>query len=412
MRLTPQQARQIILLKQGFHKWPGSEKKYVLAAIKGLGCIQIDTINVIERSHYLVLWSRLGTYEKALLDQLLYPDRRVFEFWAHAASIIPIEHYPHFIHAIKRYRNGLKAGAEKQLGGKAELLDEVLDAIRRRGPMSSRDFEQAEPKRGRRQGWWDWKPSKIALEMLFSAGLLMVAFRRNFQRYYDLTENVLPEGVGTSEPTVEQSLRFFLHKSLDAWGIAKSDYWRSFYYRWWGWSLGGTPLGDEGAREALGQLIREDIIRTVEIKGIVGPHYILSKDYEIAEGVAEGSIQAYDGVTFLSPFDNLTWDKERNRDLFDFAPKLELYLPKDRRKFGYYVMNILHKDRFVGRFDPKMHRESKVLEIRSLHLEKGFRPDAEFKEKLSRAFKEFMAFNGAREIRLGEMFPRKMRLDI
>jgi uncharacterized protein YcaQ len=406
MKISLETARKLALWKQGFRRWPDPEKRHLLELIRRLGCVQIDTINVVERSHYLALWSRLGPYKKEYLDQLLYPDREVFEFWAHAASIIPMEHYRYFIHPMKQHRKRLKASAEKHLKDKAYLLDDVLDEIREKGPMSSSDFK--DERKSKRRGWWDWKPAKIALEMLFNSGVLMVAYRKNFRRYYDLAENILPSGIDTTEPTEEERRLFFVQKAIDAMGVAKPLDVSSYYYQW------GTMGQLKGAtlEKTFEQLLSDDVLGRVIVEGVSEPHYMLTTDYEVARKVAEDETASFDGVTFLSPFDNLTWSKDRDKALFNFVPKLEAYIPSKKRKFGYYNMSILYGDRLIGRLDPKAHRDRKLLEVKLLHFEEDFEPDSVFEGKLADAFRSFAKFNGAEEILFRKIVPGNVRLTI
>lgn len=380
----------------------------ILETIAKLGCIQIDTINVVERSHYTVLWSRIGNYEKEGLDRLLYPDRKVFEFWAHAASIIPMDHYRFFIRPMKESRRGLEARAAKRLPGKAHILGDVLGEIRKNGPMCSSDFEQGgKTTRRKRSGWWSWKPEKVALEMLFNAGVLMVTYRENFQRYYDLTENVLPSDVDLKEPTAEERRRFFVERAFGAAGIAGHGDISSYYYDW----CTRTSLRGGGTGEVIGQMLNDGILEKVTIRGLRGQYYVLSGDLDVVGKIAKGDIH-FDGVTFLSPFDNLTWFRNRTRELFNFTPRLEAYFPGKNREFGYYNMNILYGDRLVGRLDPKVHRDLNMLEIKSLHFEKGFKPTMDFREKFTDAILSFMRFNGARDLRYGKMVPRDIKTSL
>jgi len=404
MEIPVKVAKRFAVLKQCFNSTQTPEM--ILETIRKLGCIQIDTINVVERSHYTVLWSRIGNYDKEGLDRLLYPDRKVFEFWAHAASIIPIEHYRFFIHPMKEGRKGLEARAAKRLPGKAHMLEKVLGEIRKRGPMCSSDFEQEVKATGRkRSGWWSWKPEKVALEMLFNAGVLMVSHRENFQRYYDLTENVLPSGIDLTEPTAEERRRFFVEKAFGAAGIAGPNDIPSYYYDW----CTRTQLRRGG--ETIEQMLNEGILEKVTVRGLRGQYYVLSGDLGFVENITKGDFR-FDGVTFLSPFDNFTWLKDRTRTLFSFSPRLEAYLPGRNREFGYYNMNILYGDRLVGRLDPKVHRDRKILEVKSLHFEKGFKPLKDFRNKFTDAILSFMRFNGANDVRYGKKVPRNMRVPL
>ncbi len=397
-------ARKLSLWKQGFRQFSVPEKQHVLDIIRNLGCIQIDTINVVERSHYMAVWSRLGPYDKKWLDELLYPDRKVFEYWAHAASLIPIEHYRYFTHTMKKHRQDLKARAEKGLKEKAWLLDKILDEIRRNGPMSTSDFELDEKQAERRTGWWSWSATKMALELLFNAGVLMVSRRRNFQRCYDLAENCLPSGIDITEPAEEERQRFCIMKTFHSLGVAKPSDISNHYHQWSTF----TPLKGQTFEKVLKSLVSEDTVREVTIKGFQGPYYMLTEDFETAKKIADDQLDCFKEVTFLSPFDNLTWSKTRTREFFNFSPKLEAYVPQNKRKFGYYNMNVLYKDKLVGRIDPKMHRARRLLEIKSLHLEKGFKFDAEFKEKLAEAFRRFMNFHDAEKITFGKTAPKTL----
>lgn len=407
MELTVDTVRKLMLLKQWFRQFSVPQKRHVLDVVRELGCVQIDTINVVERSHYMTVWSRLGPYDKRWLDELLYLDRKVFEYWAHAASIIPIEHYRFFAHTMKAHKQGLKANAKRRLGEKAWLIDKILEEIRHNGPMSTSDFELEEKQAEKRSGWWSWSFTKMALEMLFNAGVLMVSQRRNFQRCYDLAENCLPSDADTAEPTEEERQEFYIMNTFRTLGATKPSDVSSFYYHW-GTS---TPLNGQSFERVMKSLMDEDAVREVTVKDHEGPYFILTEDSEIAQKIADDRLDCFDDVTFLSPFDNLTWNKARTRELFSFSPKLEAYVPPSKRKYGYYCMNVLYKDRLVGRIDPKMHRDRKLLEIKSIHLEKGFKPDVEFREKLAEAFRRFKEFHGAEKVTFGKAVPKNLGLN-
>jgi uncharacterized protein YcaQ len=362
---------------------------------------------VVERSHYMTLWSRLGTYEKRWVDELLYPDRKVFEYWAHAASLIPIEHYRYFIYTMKEIRKGLKARAEKRLKEKAWLLDRVLEEIRHNGPMSASDFKLDEKPTEKRKGWWNWSTTKIALEMLYNSGILMVSYRRNFQRYYDLTENVLSSDADLTEPTEDERIKFFIMKTFKALGVAKPSDVSSHYYDWSTY----TPLKGNAFDKNFNDFVNEDVVKEVTIKGIQEPYFIFTEDFELVQKIADDDLDCFNEVTFLSPFDNLTWSKTRTRTFFNFVPKLEAYFPQNQRKYGYYNMNVLYKDQLVGRIDPKMYRTGGLLEINSLHLEKKFKSDTEFKEKLADAFRRFMSFHNAEKIAFKKIVPRTLGIE-
>jgi uncharacterized protein YcaQ len=399
LRITKEDARRFVVSKQCF-RFPQSDvsKEQVFRVLKTLGCVQIDTISVVERSHYLAFWSRLGNYRKEFLDQLLYPDRKVFEYWAHAASIIPIEYYRYFLHAMKERQKEMHAKAKRWLKEKASLLDTVLREIKREGPACSKDFKnENKQKKKEASGWWNRKPAKIALEMLYDAGVLMVSRREKFQKYYDLTENVLPSRVDTSEPTEKERQRFFLEKTLEAWGTAEP---KDIGYYFYTWST-KTNVGVKALSGLIRDLEKENVIMKVHIEGYKSPCLMLSRESQNLERIV-GTKEQTNAMSFVSPFDNLTWGKPRMRKLFDFHTALETYIPKATRKFGYYTLNVLYNDQLVGRLDPKMHRDKATLEIKTLELKEGFKPTKEFKEQFALALRNFMKFNNAETVKIPE----------
>ncbi len=390
MKITRANARAFALTKQCFgHLRTCADRNIILKVLVQLGCVQIDSINVIERSHYLAFWSRLGNYRKEWLDYLLSRDRMVFEYWAHAASMIPIQYYRYFIPAMKARRKALKERAQKWLKNDAGLIDVVLERIKRDGPLSSKDFK-SEHKEKSQSGWWNWKPAKYALELLYDAGILMVSRRENFQRYYDLTENVLPSNVNTDEPTTEEQQRFFLTKTLDAWGLAQLKEISQYFYTW----STKTALGIKALSNTAEKMKNEDIITTVEVEDAPNPYLMLTKDARNLTEITDENDQP-SGVTLISPFDNLIWSRSRTKSLFGFQPTLEIYVPKEDRKFGYYTLNILFDSQIVGRLDPKIHRDKAELEVKALELRSDFKATQKFTDELILTLEDFMAFHCA-----------------
>jgi len=268
------------------------------------------------------------------------------------------------------------------------LLDLVLQRIRREGPLSSRDFEESKP----RGGWWSWKPSKMALEALFRAGRLMVSHRENFQRFYDLTERVLPSWVDASEPTSEERLRFFAARTMRCLGATRPGDIREYYYD------RCVKLG-RSAKELsaiLDNLVTEGEAVKLEVEGSRQPYYCLPED---ASRLGELSRDwGFEEVRFHTAFDSLLWQRDRIEDLFGFEPLLEVYLKPPQRRFGYFNLPILYRDRFVGRFDPKLDRKERSLVIKGLWFEDGFEPDDVYEEKFVRTLEDFAHFNGAEKI--------------
>lgn len=399
MKITREDAKRFVVAKQCFQLPKGRvSKEQVFCIVKALGCVQIDTINVIERSQYLVFWSRLGNYKKELLDELLYPDRKVFEYWAHAASIIPMEYYRYFIHAVKQRQKQTQRNVKRYLKGKATLLSTVLKEIKRNGPVCSKDFKaESAKKRKEPSGWWNWKPAKIALEILYDSGILMVSRREKFQKYYDLAENVLPSGVDLTEPSEQERQRFFLEKTLDAWGMAEP---KDLGYYFYAWST-KTNVGVKALSSLIRRLEKEDVMMPVHVESYSKPCLMLSRDYEKLRKIMD-SEERTTSVSFLSPFDNLTWGKPRMHRLFDFHEALETYVPKASRKFGYYALNILYNSELVGRLDPKMHREKATLEIKAIEFKPDFKLHEDFEQQFNLTQKDFMKFHNAQTLTIPE----------
>jgi len=282
------------------------------------------------------------------------------------------------------------------------MLETVLREIKRNGPVCSKDFKNENPhKKKEPSGWWNWKPAKIALEILYDSGILMVSRREKFQKYYDLAENVLPPNIDTSEPTERERQRFFLEKTLEAWGIAEP---KDIGYYFYPWST-KTNVGVKALTNLITELEKGDVITTVQIEGYSKPCLMLSRFSEDLTKVSEVKDDA--GImSFLSPFDNLTWGKPRMLKLFDFHTTLETYVPKATRKFGYYTINVLYNNRLVGRFDPKMHRDKAALEIKALELKEDFKPTRDFKQQLTSTFEDFMKFHNAQSMKIGDDCPK------
>ncbi len=351
--ISPARARTLFLTKQLLTKTePPSGKTGTFRVIDTLGYVQIDTINVIERSHHIVLFNRCPDYRHSFLDELLAQDRKIFEYWAHMASYVPMKDYRYYIRKMKRPpQEG--SWLHDWLKSHRQIMKKVHRRIKKEGALSARDFADV---RDRKRGpWWDWKPAKMALEVLFWRGELMIKERRNFQRVYDLTERILPPGVDTTLPHGDEEKRFFLKRALHALGIATQQDMQN-YIR---------------IREDLGPMIEEmrssGEISAVSIRGVSKPYYVLAGDLEFLQG---RRTRCAKNVYFLSPFDNAVIMRERTSALFDFDYALECYKPKKQRMFGYFCLPVLWKNDLVGRIDLKADRKKGTLIIRNLHIEK------------------------------------------
>lgn len=380
LRLSTNAARTLFLAAQGLDRRPRrrAAKVDVLAAIRRMGALQIDTISVVARSPYLVLWTRLGDYEPRWLDALL-AEGRIFEYWAHEACFLPVEAYPLFRTRMldrswMRWRYS-HAVMEKH----AAEAERLLRHIREQGPVRSADFER--PDRGG-GGWWGWKTEKRILESLFTAGELMIARREGFQRVYDLRERVLPGWDDADLPSAGEAQRALALQAVRALGVAKAK-WVADYFRM---AKKETPrlvreLADEGALE------------TVEVEGWKEPGYLHPEHRTLAESAAAGRVKPV-LTTLLSPFDPVVWDRARASELFGFDYRLECYTPAPRRVYGYFTLPILRRGALIGRLDPKAHRRDGVFEVKALYLEPGVRATQALVADVARAIRECAAWHG------------------
>ena len=356
--LSQQAARHLLLAATGLDRRPRrkARKADVLAAIRRMGVLQIDTISVVARSPYLVLFSRLGAYEPRWLGELL-AEGKLFEYWAHEASFIPVEDYPLFRsrmldHSWAKWRYS-HAVMEKH----AADVQRVLATIRETGPVRSADFESPNPS----GGWWGWKPEKRILESLLTAGELMVARREGFQRIYDLRERVLPGWSDDRLPSADETARALALRAVRALGIARAA-WVPDYYR--------RPVAE--LKAVLPRLAEDGELLRVHVDGWKDEGYVHPDNAELARQAAEGRIKPT-LTTLLSPFDPLVWDRDRASELFGFDYRIECYTPAPKRKYGYFVLPILRRGALVGRLDAKAHRKERVFEVRALYAEPGVR---------------------------------------
>lgn len=365
MSLSNRAARALLLAAQGLQIPPAkpARKEDCLSAIRRMELLQIDTISVVARSPYLVLWSRLGDYEPRWLDELL-AEGALFEYWSHAACFLPIEDFCLYRRRMLDYANDnsyMPSGLGGQDKGRQEVLERVLQHIREQGAARSVDFECV---RDRARTWWDWKPEKIALEHLFNAGALMIARREGFQRIYDLCERVMPDWDDAHALPREEARRQLLLKAVRALGIARAS--------WLAGSTGyfGNNLSSRDVKTLLREAIHEGDVLAVTIEGSDEPAYVHRDNVRQMEYAAEGALNST-VTTLLSPFDPVVSNRARALDLFGFDYRIETYTPEAKRRYGYFSLPILHRGHLVGRLDAKAHRREGLFEVKSLHLEEG-----------------------------------------
>jgi hypothetical protein len=345
-------ARALTLRAQGLQHptFRTAMKTDVLAVIDRNGIWQIDTINIVARSPYFALWSRLGAYPPAWLDELL-AEGRLFEYWAHAACFIPITQYPyHRRMMIERLRHHRY---EAWYNDHKTDADTILQHVQNNGAVRSADFERKDGKKGT---WWDWKIEKDALEHWLAIGEMMVARRDKFQRVYDLRERVLPGWSDDQVPSLDESIRYFTLKSVQALGITQSA-WVPDFYR----------LPKVATARAIQRLLSEGQITEINVEGWAEPALVSAEARELL--IEHPMELAPTFTTLLSPFDSLIWDRKRAREMFNYDFSIECYLPAGKRKYGYYLLSVLHRGSLVARLDAKAHRQEGIFEVKSFYWE-------------------------------------------
>ncbi|MFW6174901.1 MAG: winged helix-turn-helix domain-containing protein [Chloroflexota bacterium] len=324
------------------------DARHMRRVMDRVGVVQIDSVNVLARSHYLPFFARLGPYPTQLLDDLAYRRREFFEYWGHEASFLPTKHRPLFRFRMDGQQPGewLRELMNEQPG----YVDSVLEEVRTTGPLIHSDLEDA----GERLGpWWGWGKGKMALEWLFSTGRLSVRCRRNWARVYDLSERVLPaDALDAEAPPCEEAHRQLLLLAARHLGVGTAAD-LADYYR----------IRVPDARPRIRELVDAGRLLSARVEGWREPAYVHPEAKLPRRGVHARAI--------LSPFDSLIWERARTERLFNFRYRLEIYTPAPRRVYGYYVLPFLMGEELTARVDLKADRAANVLRVRSAHLEDG-----------------------------------------
>lgn len=365
LELKPAAVRAALINAQGLQQQPNrppATKEDVLKTIQQMQILQIDTINVVARSPYLVLWSRLEDYEPGWLEELL-AEHRIFEYWSHEASFLPIEDFGLYRRKMIDNPDDWLHWSKNWINSNASMVETILNHVRVNGAVRSSDFKRTDGQKGT---WWNWKEEKIALERLFNVGELMISGRHNFQRIYDLRERVLPDWDDATAPDYEEVKRQLVLKSVLALGVTKAA-WVADYFR----------LPQKRTLANLSELVEAGQILTAKVEGWSEPVYYHPANQALVEAAANDQLPA-SKTTLLSPFDPIVWDRKRAQDLFAFDYRIECYTPAPKRKYGYFTLPILYNNALVGRLDPKAHRKEGMFEVKALYLE----PDVEITDHL------------------------------
>ncbi|VAW33806.1 Putative cytoplasmic protein clustered with trehalase [hydrothermal vent metagenome] len=396
LTLTRQDVRRLAIARQHL---ADATPAPMLDVIRDLGCLQLDPIRAVERTHLLVLWSRLGQFDVAELDKLRWQDKTLFEYWAHAASMVLTEEYPLFSWGMNQRQADPRRTAKYQkwfdeTSGVTDLRDHILYRLQQEGPLFSRDFGTQEGMR------WEsrWSSGRFVghlLDYLWTNGEIMVAERKGNQKRWGLAASFFPEWTPQEQWSAEEVCRFAAQKAIRALGAATAKQIKYHYTR------GMYPE----LTAVLTQLVKEEILIPVTVSDGSEPlstdYYLHADDLPLLRQLQSGDWQPR--TTLLSPFDNLICDRDRTEQLFDFYFRIEIYVPKAKRQYGYYVLPILHGDRLIGRLDPKMDRKTNTLHIYNVYAQPNSPKNKKAVQAIGKAVASLASFLGAKQIQWGNV---------
>jgi uncharacterized protein YcaQ len=395
-RLSAREARRVALAAQGFARPPASgaiDGRSLRARVLGhTGLLQIDSVNVLTRAHYLPAFSRLGAYDTAALDRLSQRSpRRLFEYWGHEASLIPVALQPQLRWRMTRVQQEGWGSMKRVADRRPDLVRSLLEDLRDRGPLTARDLAHHDDPRDPKGPWWDWSDVKAALELLFFTGAITSAGRVRFERLYDVPERVLPAAVlATPTPSVEEAQRELVRVAAAAMGIATEPDLRDYF----------RLTASEG-KLRVAELVEGGELLPVAVEGWDAPAY-LHPGARVPRRVEARSI--------VGPFDSLIWHRPRVERVFGFRYRLEIYVPREKRVHGYYVLPFLLGDRLVARVDLKSDRAAGALLVQAAHAEP--RAPAATAEALARELRSMAAWLGLERVEVkgrGDLAPTLRR---
>ncbi|MFX1563882.1 MAG: winged helix-turn-helix domain-containing protein [Promethearchaeota archaeon] len=399
--LTSEGLRTAFLWRQGLREEPPWQSVY--DATRQIAAVQIDTIAVVARSHHLTLRHRVNKYRAEQLWSALR-SRQLFEYYAHGACLIPIEDYPYYRLSMDRFPTESSGWQLRLLKKYERVMETVYQRIKDEGPLASRDFQQPQHKGN---GWWDWKPAKIALDLLWQTGRLAVVERVNFQRHYDITERVIPSKYLKQTIDTDQVWRFFLQRVLEALVVATLD--DVVGYFWFHtFCLDRKRTRKQTIVEKIQALIQEDKVIEMKSENKGGKYFLLPQSLSQIEKAAKNHVSK-DKAFFLTPFDNVLWDRKRVQRFFGVDVKIEAYVPPPKRKFGYYAMPILWNNKIVGRLDPKADRKTKTLILQNLEITIPKKEREQALDAIQTEIHQFMQFHACDKLKIKQAKPALLK---
>ncbi|MBY8998949.1 MAG: YcaQ family DNA glycosylase [Candidatus Thorarchaeota archaeon] len=388
-------ARRFILEVQGLRTVKPS--KSVMSVAKRIHNIQIDTMSVVSRSHNLIVYNRFPRYKEGDVWRYL-KEGKLFEYWSHALCLIPIETYPFYARKMENVRNTTK-GYYQRFGVKMkDTVKKVYEYIKKNGETSSSDFK------GKSLGWGGSLESR-SMQYLHYAGRIMIAYRKNFLKFYDLTERVLPSNIDSKPMEDTELSRFAIELTLGSLGLGNHQDIRTYLGRWPAQFLwkGRRPV----IERFLDELVQEGKLEQVAIESVKDTYYMLSKNVKLITKAETSNPE--EPVKLLTPFDNIIRERHYPSNIWGFDYKLESYVPAVDRKYGYHVLPILDGVNLVGRLDAKVHRNENRMEVISLYLEDGFWKDESGLERLIQGFRDFCKYHQINDISVKKVSPKSAK---
>ncbi|MFW9845330.1 MAG: winged helix-turn-helix domain-containing protein [Candidatus Thorarchaeota archaeon] len=400
LEISLEQARRFILEMQGLRS--AKQSKSVLDVARRIHNIQIDTISVVTRSQNLITWNRFPNYKEGDVWKA-QREGKLYEWWSHAMCLMPMETYPFTAWRKQAYPDDLWSSFKKWSIENKETIEQVYRKVKKDGVVNSASIGERKTKS---DGWWDWKIEKRALEYLFYTGRVMVPYRKGFQKYYDLTERVLPAGIDSEPLSDEEAAEFVIRTTLGSLGLASSQDVRFYLGRMPSRTLWDNR--DSNVEAYIEEYIRSGDSVEVSIADLPDRYFTLKKNLNKLRKASDPRDEDAP-VKFLSPFDNVIRERHYPKKIWDFEYTIECYTPAEKRKYGYFTLPILDRINLVGRVDAKAHRKEGILELKALYLESDFWKSAGGMERLVSGIKAFSSFHDIDRVEIGLVKPKRAK---